>query len=221
MKYAALALAFFLQEGRSRNVVHEDGRAIEVRPAVSTPDRHASCAVAFPEESIETLVAAWNEADLSIERRKNLLFLKLLRPAEGDLHVIGSSGTHYRISIKPGDDGSVRILRPAAARRDGTPPSLELVRAMRLGQVPADTTVRRGASRLVLRAGAVEARCQWVYESAAHVGYVLEVKNPGEEPVRIDPSVLRSPDLVLAGSREAVVPPKGSTLLYLVFSVHP
>jgi len=221
MKYLALALAFFLQQGRSRDVLFEEGGAIEVRPAVSTPERHVTCVVAFPEDGIESLVAAWNEADLSIEKRRNLLFLKLLRPVEGDLHVVGSSGSLYRLSIRPGDDGSVRILRPRKREPGEAAPSLEFIRAMRLGRVPADATVRRGADHVLFRLGGTEARCRFVYESPAYLGYVLEVRNLGESPVRIDPSTLRSAGLIVSGARESVVAAKGATLLYLVFERKP
>src|SRR6267143_798340 len=127
-----LAAAVLCQE---RLVPFEEGRAIEVRPAVAAADRHATCVVAFPEESIEAMVAAWNEADLSVEQRKNLLFLKLLRPASGDLHVLGAGGTLYRLAIAPGSDASVRIVRPSP-RAGEAPPSLEFVRALRLGRLP-------------------------------------------------------------------------------------
>lgn len=220
MKYVALALACFLQQGRSREVRFEEGAAIEIRPAVSAPDRHATCVVAFPEDSLDSIVAAWNESDLSLEKRGNLLFLKLLRAVEGDLHVVGGSGTLYRLAIRPGDDGSVRIVR--TDRRSTRPaPSLEFVRAMRLGRVPSDATVRRGAPGVLFRWGAAEASCRYVYESVDYLGYVLEIRNGGEEAMRLDPSRLRSPELVLAGAREMSVPAKGSTLLYLIFARKP
>lgn len=220
MRYVALALACFVQQGRSREVRFEEGAAIDVRPGISRPERHATCVVAFPEDSLESIVAAWNEADLSLEKRGNLLFLKLLRPVEGDLHVVGGSGTLYRLAIRPGDDGFVKIVR--SDRKSFRPaPSLEFVRAMRLGRVPPDATVRRGAAGALFRWGAAEASCRYVYESADYLGYVLEVRNGGDEPLRLDPARLRSPDLVLAGARELTVPAKGSTCLYLVFARKP
>lgn len=202
---------------QDRHVEFEEGKAIDVRPAVAAADRHATCVVTFPEESIEALVAAWNEADLSIEQKKNNLFLKLLRPASGDLHVLGASGLLYRLAISPGSDAAVRVVRPPTKAAE-VPPALEFVRALRLGRLPPDARARRGGDAVLYRMGATETRCRVVVESRGYLGYVLEVRNVGDTPHRLDPSKLRGRDLVVIGAREHVVPPKGATLLYLVFA---
>ncbi len=164
------------------------------------------------------LVAAWSEADLSIERKRDHLFIKLFRAAEGDLHVLGASGTLYRLYLKPGGepDGEVRIVRPetVAAREPG---SLQLVRAMRLARPPESVRVRRAPPDLLFRSGAVEARARWVYESTHFVGYAVELSNTGDDPAHIDPRRLAGRDLVLAGVRESVVAGRSRSFLYLVF----
>jgi hypothetical protein len=202
---------------QDRQVIFEEGKAIEVRPAVAAVDRHATCVVSFPEESIEAMIAAWNEADLSIEQKRNLLFLKLLRPASGDLHVMGGGGTLYRLSIAPGTDASVRILRPPS-RNGETPPALEFIRSLRLGRLPPDARARRGGDAVLFRLGGTEIRCRFVVETTAYIGCVLEVRNVSRETCRLDPSKLRSPSLVVVGARDHVVPAGGRTLLYLVFA---
>ena len=217
MRSFLLLAALLLQD---RTVLFEEGRAIEVRPPVASPDRHASCVVSFPEESIEALVAAWNEADLSIEQRKNLLFLKLLRPATGDLHVLGASGSLYRLSISPGTDTAVRVRKPAP-RQAEAPPALEFVRSLRLGRLPPDARARSGGDAVLFRLGSVELRCRAVVETTAYKGFILDLRNTGETPARIDPSRLRGPELVLIGARDHVVPPGGRTVLYLVFARTP
>ena len=217
MKILMLAATLCLQE---RQVSFDEGRAVEVRPEVASADRHATCVVTFPEESIEGLVAAWNEADLSIEQKRNLLFLKLLRPSTGDLHILGASGILYRLSISPGTDTAVRIVRPSN-RAVETPPALEFIRSLRLGRLPPDARARRGGDAVLFRLGAAEVRCRNVVESSAYIGCILEVRNSGDESCRIDPSLLRSPTLVLVGAREHVVAAKSSTLLYLVFARTP
>jgi hypothetical protein len=220
MTWVALAAVLLFQEGKAREVLYVEGGAIEVRPVVATADRHATCVVILPEDSIDSLVAAWNEADLSVEQRRNHLFLKLLRPAGGDLHVLGSSGTLYRLSISPGADAEVRIHRPRPAA--GAPaPSFEFVKALRLGKLPADAQARRGTDAVLFRIGATELRILLVVESPSYVGYILEVRNVGDRPHRLDLSKLRSRDLILAGAREHVVLPKSETLLYLVFASRP
>ena len=220
MKWIALAVALLCQDGKTREVLFEEGKSVDVRPAVATADRHASCVVIFPEDSIEALVAAWNEADLSVEQRRNHLFLKLLRPVSGDLHVVGSSGTLYRLSISPGTDAGVRVHRPRP--REGAPvPSLEFIKALRLGRLPADAQARRGSDTVLYRIAAMEFRCRFVIQDPSYTGYVLEARNLGDHPHRIDLSKLRGLDLIMAGAREHVVPPKSATLLYLVFTSRP
>jgi hypothetical protein len=95
---------------------------------------------------------------------------------------------------------------------------LEFVRSLRLGRLPPDARARRGGGAVLFRLGATEMRCTYVVEGPVYAGFILEVRNSGDQPCRLDPSLLRSPDLVLVGAREHVIPPKGSTLLYLVFS---
>jgi hypothetical protein len=214
-----LMLAVLAQgEGKAREVVFDESRAVEVRLAVADASRHATCVVAFPEESIEAIVASWNEGDLSLERRRENLFLKLFKKVEGDLHVVGASGTLYRLYLRPVEadaDTRVRIVKPAAARKAAAVTSLELVRAMRRGEAPEWASVR-SCERSVSKGERAEYVCRFVYEATHYVGYVVELRNVSGEPVRVDPSRFVGRDLVLVGAREMVVPAGASTLLYLV-----
>lgn len=213
---AALAL---LQE--AREVLLSD-RPVEVRVPVSSDARHPASVLTFPEESLEALVAGWNEGDLSVERRRENLFLKLLRRAEGDLHVLGASGTLYRLALKPADgayDGHVRIVLPRAkAAREPAP--IELIRAMRLGRRPADAAVLR-AEGLLYAGPDVAARAAYVYDAASLRGYVIRVENVSGTPIRLDPSRFAGKPLVLAGAREMLLEPGAKTLVYLVFGKSP
>lgn len=204
-----------LQEARE---VHASDRPIEVRIPVSTEAQHRATVVTFPEESLEALVAGWNESDLSIERRRETLFIKLLRKAQGDVHVLGASGALYRLALVPADgayDGHVRILAPRDPKRSA-PESLELIRAMRLGRRPAEGTVLR-ADQALYASSELSARLAYVYESTSYRGYVVRVENIGDCAQRLDPSRFLSKDLVLVGAREMVLAPGEKTLLYLVF----
>jgi len=112
-----LILLFLAQDSRE---VFASDRPVEVRVPVSTEAQHRATVVSFPEESLEALIAGWNEGDLSIERRRENLFIKLLRKAQGDVHVLGASGALYRLRIVPADDaydGHVRILAPKGPKR--------------------------------------------------------------------------------------------------------
>ena len=201
----------------SREVLASD-RPVELRVPVSTESRHRATVLTFPEESLEALVSGWNEGDLSIERRRENLFIKLLRKSQGDLQVLGASGTLYRFSIMPAEgayDGHVRLLAPREQKRQ-IPESIELLRAMRLGRRPTEGTILRADQPLQL-APELAAKVAYVYESGSYRGYVVRITNTSTIAQRLDPSRFLSKDLVLAGAREMLVPPGEKTLLYLVF----
>lgn len=208
-------VALVLQD--ARDVLPSD-RPIELRVPVSTDTEHRATVVTFPEESLEALVAGWNEGDLSIERRRENLFLKLLRKSQGDLQVLGASGALYRFTIVATDgtyDGHVRLLPPKDAKRP-VPESVELLRVMRLGRRPSEGTVLRADQPLTVAPG-LAAKVAYVYESTTYRGFVVRVENTSGFAQRLDPSRFQSKDLVLAGAREMLVPAGEKTLLYLVF----
>lgn len=208
-------LVLLLQE--ARDVIASD-RPVEIRVPVSTDAQHRASVVSFPEESLEALIAGWNEGDLSIERRRENLFIKLLRKAEGDVHVLGASGALYRLRVVPaeaGYDGHVRILPPRPSKRE-VPEAVELIRAMRLGRRPPQGSVLRSDQSLY-ESPEWKARTRYVYESASYRGFVVRVDNVSAVSQRLDPSRFVARDLVLVGAREMLLAPGEKTLLYLVF----
>src|SRR5262245_43846352 len=210
-----LLLIFLVQEARE---LYASDRPTEIRVPVSTDAQNRATVVTFPEESLEALVAGWNEGDLSIERRRENLFLKLLRKAQGDVHVLGASGALYRLTLVPAEgsyDGHVRILAPKERKR-GVPEPVELIRAMRLARRPAEGSVLR-SDQVVYASPELSARLAYVYETTAFRGYVVRVENVSVVPQRLDPSRFLSKELVLAGARELALPPGEKTLLYFVF----
>lgn len=212
-----IGLLVILSLQDARDVLPSD-RPVELRVPVSTESEHRATVVTFPEESLEALVSGWNEGDLSIERRRENLFIKLLRKSQGDLQVLGASGALYRFAVVAADgayDGHVRILPPREPKRS-TPEPVELIRAMRLGRRPAEGTVLRAEQPLLMTAE-LSAKVIYVYESAAYRGFVVRIENPTGLAQRLDPSRFQSKDLVLAGAREMLVAPGEKTLLYLVF----
>lgn len=216
MRWTVLVCCLFGQEGRVREVAFTE-RTVEIAVPLSGESRHVSTVVSFPEDSLEALVAGWNEDDLSLERRQDRLFIKLLRKAEGDLHVVGASGTLYRLYVRPADgvyDAHVRIVRPAAER--SRPGSIDLIRSMRVAQVPPGLTARRASGRIHRGPGTV-LTARYVYDSDFHRGYVLSLENVSAEPLQIDLSRYSGEGLDLVGARDLRVEPGAETLLYLVF----
>ncbi len=206
---------------QARDVAASD-RPVEIRVPVDADARHPAAVVTFPEESLEALVAGWAEADLSVERRRENLFLKLLRKAEGDLHVLGGSGVLYRLSIRPAEgayDGHVRILAAPRKQLRG-PEAVELIRTMRLGRRPDEGRVLRSDAVLWSSAD-LAATALLVYELDRFRGFVIRVENRSGIPQHLDPARFVGRDLVLSGCRENLLKPGGSTLLYLVFGKTP
>jgi hypothetical protein len=212
-----MPLMLLLLSQESRDVFMSD-RPVEIRVPISSEAQHRATVVSFPEESLEALVAGWNEGDLSIECRRENLFIKLLRKAQGDVHVVGASGALYRLRIVPAEDsydGRVRILPARNPKRD-VPEAVDLLRAMRLGRKPVQGSVLRSDQPLMMSAEWTT-RVVYVYESAAYRGFVARLENISPVPLRIDPSRFLAKDLVMVGSREMLLSPGEKTLLYLVF----
>ena len=217
MRYLLL-LMLAPQDGKSREVVYDERHSVEIRLPIADAEHHAACVITFPEDSIEAIVASWNEGDISLERRRECLFVKLLKKVEGDLHVVGASGTLYRLYLRPGVkdvDAHVRIVKPATEKRAAMT-SIELVRAMRRGAAPDWATVKNCETPLG-SAGGCDYVGRYVYEATHYVGFVVELVNKADGPRRVDPSKFVAKDLVLVGARETVVDAGKSTLLYLVF----
>lgn len=216
-----MTLLLLLALQGSRQVAFSDDPVI-LRVPVSTPTEHRATVVTFPEKALESLVSGWAEEDLSVERRGEKLFIKLLRPAEGDLHVVGSSGRLYRLAIRPGEgeyDGHLRI-RLARSDRRRLPVPVELIRTMRRNRRPADGRVFR-ADRKIHLGISISATLMRVYEVEQYQGFVVKVRNLTARPERLDPSRFTGRDLVLLGAREMILKPEEETLLYLVFWKRP
>src|SRR5204863_5767127 len=62
--------------------------------------RECMTTLSFPEESIETAVTGWGEGEITAIQKRGLLFLRLAKKTEGQLNVIGGSGTHYLFYLR-------------------------------------------------------------------------------------------------------------------------
>jgi len=213
-----IVLLVLLQEAGTREVPYTD-RAIEVVVPVAGDGKHRATVVSFPEEALEALVVGWNEEDLSVERRRDRLFLKLLRRSEGDLHVVGASGTLYRLFIRPAErewDGHVRISRLESKKKKKDSTAFDLIRGMRSRRLLDGTQVRKASALLY-----GDSQSIWtvriVYDAPSYRGYVLEVENLGKEPLRVEPQKLSGEGLELVGTRQMVIDPNRSTWVYLVY----
>jgi hypothetical protein len=217
-----------------RLVAWKEGTPVRIRVPVASPARELMTAVSFPEETIETAITGWTEADITAIQKRGLLFLRLAKPAEGQLHVLGSSGTHYLLHLTgveaadpAGYDPYVRITRdqghPAETlpKRPPRKPSgaIELIQAMRLGLRPPGTQILRASKELALESPELELRVLFVYRSGPYLGFIYEAKNPTPERKVLDASRLRShgATLILTALRENVLEPHGVTRLYAVF----
>ncbi len=211
----------------------KDGIAIRVRIPVAGQDRKAMATIAFPEEKIETAVSGWGE-ELTAVDHGGRLFLRFSRKSEGELAVIGASGTHYLLYLvgvedpKPGAyDRYVRFIKPEERPTSALPKrslrrptgAVALLQAMRLGLRPEGGRILRAAGEAAFQSETIESRLAYVYQTPDFTGYIFDLENRTEVGQAVDASRLRAMTgtLVLSSLRENVVPARGKTRLYAVF----
>jgi hypothetical protein len=217
-----------------RSIEWKEGVAIPVRVPVASPAREFMTTVLFPEESIDTAITGWKDGEITAVQKKGLLFLRLAHKSEGQLSVIGGSGTHYLLLLRgienpePGvfDDYLKIARKPDAHSGDPLPkrathrPSgaLELIQSMRLGLRPEGVKILRAKRELAYESPNLEIRLLYVYDAQSYWGMVYEVKNPTDGRQAIDSSRLRGKGtaLVLTALRENVLPAGSTTRLYAV-----
>jgi hypothetical protein len=218
------------QTGLARTVTLGEGETAEVRVRVSGPGKNVLTVVTFP-APVREIVSAWAEKDLSVEHAGERLFLKLLASSQGHLDAILSTGRHVRLYVVPVKDedlydAAVLVRESQAGREQAAAGSretkgsgaLELVRAMRLGEIPPGVTARKGDGTKLFGSTDVEATLSFVYESASYRGYVVRVTNGSRRAgYELDLPRFHAEDLVLVGARNLVVDPSSFTYLYLVF----
>lgn len=211
----------------------KEGVSIRIRVPVAGPDRKGMTTVAFPEEKIETAVSGWGE-ELTAVDNGGRLFLRFSRKSEGELAVIGASGTHYLLHLvgvddpKPGAyDRYVRVTKAderaasALPKRSQRRPTgaIALLQAMRLGLRPEGGRILRAAGEPAFQSETIESRLAYVYQTPDFTGYIYDLENRTEVGQAVDASRLRAKEgtLVLSSLRENVVPARGKTRLYAVF----
>ena len=215
------------QEAAGRTVIHRAGESIPIAVPLSDAAKHRVTILSFP-EPVARAIVPWSEEDISIETDGREVVLKLLRAVEGDLAFRGRSEMLYQIRVataKGGDeDGFVRIVLPK--ERPDAPSltipaksgAIELLRAMRLGEIPPHAKVTAAPKAVLHESTDLTVRPRLLYFTDSHEALVLELVNRRKEgPYRVDLSQFTAERLVLVGARELVIPPGGSTRLYLVF----
>lgn len=221
------ATAGSAQEAAGRTVIHRAGESIPIAIPLSDAARHRVTILSFPEPVARAFVP-WSEDDISIETDGREVVLKLLRAVEGDLAFRGRSGTLYQIRVSMakggGEDDFVRIVLPKEKPEASSLPApvksgaIELLRAMRLGEIPSNAKVTAAPESILHESTEVSVRPRLLYATESHDGLVLELLNRRRDGnFRVDLSQFTAERLVLVGARELVIPPGGSTRLYLVF----
>jgi len=217
----------------------EEGVPIRVRVPVASDSHEGMSAVAFPESGIQAAVTGWGPSTLTAIQKGSFLFLRLSRKTEGHLSVIGDSGTAYLLKLEAVDpkepgayDAYVKIVRlnvpapaPGTKAQAGAPErgkprgSLELMRAMRMGQPREGARVLRAKGEVLFSGTDIELRLLFVYEESSFVGRIYEVRNLSGRKLALDASRFRAQEspLVLSGLRENVISPGGVSRLYTVF----
>jgi hypothetical protein len=216
----------------------KEGATIRIRVPLATESHEVMSAVAFPETGIQAAVTGWSQNTLTAIQKGNFLFLRLSRKSEGQLNVIGDSGTHYLLYLETADakdpsgyDPFVKIVRPGepskapGKAREAGPDrgkprgALDLIRSMRLGEPREGARVLRAKGEVLYSGYDVELRLLFVYEESSYVGRIYEVRNLSGRKLALDASRFRAAEgaLILSALRENVIPPGGISRLYTVF----
>ncbi|HEV3029194.1 MAG TPA: type-F conjugative transfer system secretin TraK, partial [Planctomycetota bacterium] len=161
-------------------------------------------------------------------------FLRMAKRSEGQLNVIGGSGTHYLLFLQGTEaedpaayDAYLKIRKKEPAAAGDWPPkrpvrrpsgAVELLQAMRVGRRPEGVKILRAKRELALESPTLEIRLLYVYDGASYRGYLYEVKNLSPIRQAVDASQLRGngPALVLSSFRENVLEPGAVTRLYAI-----
>jgi hypothetical protein len=172
------------------------------------------------ERAIAHVIMALGKDDVSLEVKDNRLFVKLLKEAEGSIDCIGSSGRLYRIQVIPSPQSVLRLKLRAPAEqgpnRAELPAPLQLVRAMRTGELPEGAVASRCDERMFGDAG-IAIRGVWSVRFEGLWGFVCEVRNVSGRRQALDPSRFQGAGLLVVGLRDLSLEPDRSTRLYLVF----
>ncbi len=219
---------------RRRTVEWKEGVSIPVRVPVASPAREFMTTLAFPEDSIETAITGWKDGDITAVQKRGLLFLRLAKKSEGQLSVIGGSGTHYLLHLRGIEnpesgtfDDYLKIVKKEETRPTDPLPkrathrpsgALDLLQAMRLGLHPEGARILRAKHELAYESPSLEIRLVYVYDAQTYRGMIYEIKNRTDERQAVDSSHLRGQGtaLILTALRENVVAPQGTTRLYAV-----
>jgi hypothetical protein len=210
-----------------RTVTHRAGESIPIAVPLSDAARHRVTILSFP-EPVARAIVPWSEEDISIETDGREVVLKLLRAVEGDLAFRGRSGTLYQIRVATAkgnnEDGFIRIVLPIEKPKATPVPApaksgaIEILRSMRRGEIPPNARVTAAPEAVLHESTDLVVRPRLIYVTDDHEGLVLELVNRRNDgPYRVDLSQFTGERLVLLGARELVIPPGGSTRLYLVF----
>jgi hypothetical protein len=212
-----------------RQVTVKDGETVRVLVRVSSREEHHSAVVRFP-EPIAHVVSSWDPSQISVQEEDSRLVLKLQAKAEGYLDVVLVGGTLVRLFVSgvtapAASDSAIQVRlggqahpeRESPAPKGAASGALELIRAMRLGEVPPDATVRTGRGEVLFRALPIEVKALYVYETGRYRGWVLGVENlSSREAYPLDITRFGGDALVALGARELVIGPGRSTRLYVI-----
>jgi hypothetical protein len=192
-------------------------------------------AVQFP-EPIAAVPTGADPHTLSLELEGPRLFLQPLTPdVQGQLFALGVSGRSYpvRFAVRTPADTEVVVTLPAAAPAvpgaapagdpASPPPGLaspvtvrDLLVGMLRGTPPPGVSVAPHA-QVVLETATLRLTTVRVYVSGTLQGYVAEAVNRTAEPLSLRLPEYYAPGLTALSATAEVLPPQGTTTVYLVF----
>ena len=192
-------------------------------------------AVQFP-EPIAAVPTGADPHTLSLELEGPRLFLQpLTRDVQGQLFALGVSGRSYPVRFAVGRpaDTEVVVTLPPAASGAGSPPLAspagsappalaspvtvrDLLVGMLRGTPPPGVSVAPH-TQVVLETDTLRMTTQRVYVTGTLQGYVAEAVNRTAEPLPLRLPEYSAPGLKALSAAAEVLPPHGTTTVYLVF----
>lgn len=213
------------------------------RPVVFTGDpvvvrlhHRQPTAVQFP-EPIAAVPTGADPHTLSLELEGPRLFLQPLTPdVRGQLFALGASGRSYPVRFAVGRPADTEVVvtlpptappapvaTPAGAPASPAPPGLAspvTVRDLLVGMLrdtPPPGVSVASHTAVVLETATLRLTTQRVYVTGTLQGYMAEAVNRTGEPLPLRLPEYSAPGLKALSATAEVLPPHGTTTVYLVF----
>ncbi len=178
--------------------------------------------VVFP-AFIKKVVTNFNPLEISIEYSTKHLYLQPILTPEGNLFVPTENDTSYPLfirNVRKNDMDTLVVIKDKEwqIKKEYTDENvIAYMRELLTGQ-PTIAQVL-ASKKVVFKNDIFKVTVLQTYEWAEYTGYICEVTNLTEESIVIPIQQMTLPDLKAVAIDQEVLPPKGSTYLYMLVEI--